>query len=85
MRLFLFDIDCTLLLTRGAGRESNRRAMVEVFGTCGALAGHKFGGKTDWQTLAELLIDEGFSHAEIERKLSTLQRGDGAPSRRDHP
>ncbi len=69
MRLFLFDIDCTLLLTRGAGRESNRRAMVEVFGTSGALEGHKFGGKTDWQTLIELLIDEGFSHAEIERKL----------------
>ncbi len=69
MRLFLFDIDCTLLLTRGAGREANRRAMMEVFGTSGALAAHKFGGKTDWQTLIELLIDEGFSLDQIEAQM----------------
>lgn len=69
MILILFDIDCTLLLTRGAGREANGRAMTEIFGTCGALAAHKFGGKTDWQTLIELLESEGVTHAEIERKM----------------
>ncbi len=69
MRLVLFDIDCTLLLTKGAGREANRLAMLEVFGTVGALAAHKFGGKTDWQTLVDLLIAEGISHEEIERRM----------------
>ncbi|HVU13555.1 MAG TPA: HAD hydrolase-like protein [Phototrophicaceae bacterium] len=69
MRLILFDIDCTLLLTRGAGREANRLAMLEVFGTVGALHAHKFGGKTDWQTLAELLTVQGISHTEIERQM----------------
>src|SRR5450432_1853308 len=71
MWLILFDIDCTLLLTRGVGREANRLAMQEVYGTIGALATHKFGGKTDWQTLVELLIAEGFSHEQIEELLPT--------------
>lgn len=57
MRLILFDIDGTLLLTKGAGRESTRRAMTEVFGRAGAIDTHVFSGKTDWQTLAELLAD----------------------------
>jgi phosphoglycolate phosphatase-like HAD superfamily hydrolase len=55
LRLILFDIDCTLLLTHGAGREATRRAMLEVFGTSGNIEKHHFGGKTDWQTLVELL------------------------------
>ena len=69
MRLILFDIDGTLVLTRGAGREATQLAMTEVFGTCGALAGHKFGGKTDWQTLHELLHEAGVSHDDIERAM----------------
>jgi phosphoglycolate phosphatase-like HAD superfamily hydrolase len=43
--------------------------MIEVFGTCGALAAHKFGGKTDWQTLVELLYEAGVSYADIERAM----------------
>ncbi len=54
-KLILFDIDGTLLLTQGAGRESTRLAMTEVFGTAGAIDTHHFSGKTDWQTLFELL------------------------------
>lgn len=54
MRLFLFDIDCTLLWTGGAGREATKQAMHEVFGLSGAIDTHVFGGKTDWQTLVEL-------------------------------
>lgn len=74
MRLILFDIDGTLLLTGGAGRESTRLAMEEVFGTCGALAAHKFGGKTDWQTLVELLRDAGYRYADVERMMPTYER-----------
>src|SRR5690606_15741179 len=67
MRLILFDIDGTLLITHGAGRESTRLAMEEVFGTCGALGVHQFGGKTDWQTLVELLHEAGYADADIRR------------------
>lgn len=63
--LVLFDIDGTLLKTRGAGREATRLAMIEVFGTSAAVASHHFGGKTDWQSLVELLESEGFSEAAI--------------------
>jgi phosphoglycolate phosphatase-like HAD superfamily hydrolase len=54
-RLLLFDIDGTLLWTDGAGRESTRLAMLEVFGTEAGIGQHVFGGKTDWQTLVDLL------------------------------
>lgn len=55
--LILFDIDGTLLWTRGSGRAATKAAMLDVFGTCGALDEHHFGGKTDWLTLVELLPD----------------------------
>jgi phosphoglycolate phosphatase len=66
-KLFLFDIDGTLVWTRGAGREATRHAMIEVFGTCAALDTHNFGGKTDWQTLTELL---GMTEAELQPHMS---------------
>lgn len=69
MRLILFDIDGTLLITHGAGRESTRLAMEEVFGTCGALGVHQFGGKTDWRTLVELLHEAGYGDADIRRMM----------------
>ncbi|MBI1256453.1 MAG: HAD hydrolase-like protein [Chloroflexi bacterium] len=69
MKLILFDIDGTLVITHGAGREATRGAMTEVFGTYGALVGHKFGGKTDWLTLHELLPAAGIAHEEIERRM----------------
>lgn len=64
-RLILFDIDCTLLQAKGAGREATRLAMQEVFGTASRLDGHYFGGKTDWQTLVELLEEHHYDEARI--------------------
>jgi phosphoglycolate phosphatase-like HAD superfamily hydrolase len=64
-RLILFDIDGTLLKTDGAGRVSTRAAMLEVFGVAGAIDAHNFGGKTDWQTLTELLSDHGHTRESI--------------------
>ena len=58
-RLILFDIDGTLLKTKGAGRQSTRAAMLEVFGTASTIDTHHFGGKTDWYTLSELLRAHG--------------------------
>lgn len=64
-RLILFDIDGTLLLTGGAGREATQLAMQEVFGTASRVDGHHFGGKTDWQTLVELLEEHDYDEARI--------------------
>src|SRR5690606_15329448 len=55
MQLVLFDIDGTLLMGNGIGREATRRAMLEIFGTFGRLDSHHFGGKTDWHTLTQVL------------------------------
>ena len=71
MRLILFDIDGTLLMGKGVGREATRRAMLELFGTCGTLDMHKFGGKTDWQTLAEVL---GLEAALIGQQMAEYER-----------
>lgn len=68
-RLLLFDIDGTLLLTNGAGRESTRLSLLDVFGTDAGLDQHVFGGKTDWQTLLDLLLIHGYSADDIERTL----------------
>lgn len=64
-RLILFDIDGTLLRAGGAGREATRLAMLDLFGTAGGVDDHHFGGKTDWQTLVDLLQEHGFDHGRI--------------------
>ena len=69
-QLILFDIDGTLLMGNGIGREATRRAMLDMFGTDGRLQTHHFGGKTDWYTLTEILdvpeadIAQGMTHYE---------------------
>jgi phosphoglycolate phosphatase-like HAD superfamily hydrolase len=87
MKLILFDIDGTLVWTRGAGRAGMIAALTEMFaderhdpaatGHAVGLADrltkrlgtHKFGGKTDWLTLMELLSDEGFTSDEVARHI----------------
>jgi phosphoglycolate phosphatase-like HAD superfamily hydrolase len=73
IELILFDIDGTLLWPRGAGRASSEVAMMEVFGTCGRIDSHDFGGKTDWFTLTELLRDEGFSDDEVAKAIPAYE------------
>lgn len=73
-KLLLFDIDGTLLRSRGASREAKSLAMLEVFGTDANIKEHPFGGKTDWQILCEVLEPLGFSKAEIGREMPRYQR-----------
>lgn len=68
MTLILFDIDGTLVHSRGCGSAATQLAMQEIFGTVGSLAAFKFGGKTDWQMLLETL-DGLFAPHEIEARL----------------
>jgi phosphoglycolate phosphatase len=71
-RLVLFDIDGTLLSTNGAARRAFHRALLEVFGTAGAITGHPFDGKTDPQIARELLTDAGLPSAMVDRQLPAL-------------
>ena len=73
MKVILFDIDGTLLVSRGIGREAKRRAMQECFGVTGDLDNHAFGGKTDWGILADLLAPYGRSAADIGRDMPAYE------------
>jgi len=72
-RLVLFDIDGTLLMSDGIGREAKRRAMQEFFGTTGDIENHVFGGKTDWRILADLLESSGKTVDDIGIDITTYQ------------
>lgn len=73
MQLILFDIDGTLLAGKGIGREATRRAMLDIFGSCGTLERHQFGGKTDWFTLAEVLAGDGFTPEHIGQRMADYE------------
>ena len=51
MRLFLFDVDGTLLTAQGAGRQAFARTLAAVYGTAGPVERYDFRGKTDLQIL----------------------------------
>lgn len=68
MKLVLFDIDGTVLLSDGAGKRAVRRAMVEVFGTPGPES-HRFDGKTDPQIVRELQRIAGHPDHHIDEHL----------------
>jgi len=71
IKLVLFDIDGTILLTGGAGKRAMDRALVEVFGSSGP-NDHPFGGKTDPQIVRELMRIEGHEDLHIDRQMAAL-------------
>lgn len=73
-RLVLFDIDGTLLSAQGAPRRAFTRAMLEVYGTAGPVATHRFDGKTDPQIARELLTASGMSDEQVDSGLPGLWR-----------
>ena len=70
MRLFLFDIDGTLVTARGAGRASIGRALQATYGTAGAIEAYDFRGKTDPRIVWDLMRGAGLADAVIERGLA---------------
>jgi len=74
MKLALFDIDGTLLLSQGLGRAAKARAMRDIFGTEADVQTHPFGGKTDWQILNELLHPLGWTTEEVGARMATYER-----------
>jgi len=71
VRLFLFDIDGTLVSAGGAGRVALGRALEEVYGTVGAIDRYDFRGKTDPRIVLDLLAAAGWSEADIRARLSS--------------
>src|SRR5262249_52362268 len=65
VRLFLFDIDGTLLSARGAGRLALAQAMSSVYGTSGAIDEYDFRGKTDPRIVLDLMQAAGFREDEV--------------------
>jgi phosphoglycolate phosphatase len=64
----LFDIDGTILSTKGAGRRAVHQALHETFGAP-APEGHEFDGKTDPQIVRELMQRAGVHANQIEARL----------------
>lgn len=72
MKLLLFDIDGTLIRSNGAGRETLKYALNELFGTAGPLEDYKFSGKTDPRIILDLMTAEGFAAADVEKKIPSV-------------
>jgi phosphoglycolate phosphatase len=68
-RLFLFDIDGTLMLSGGAGARALGRALLEVFGLPNALEGVRLHGQTDPQIVADALERAGRTQSATAEEL----------------
>jgi len=71
VKLVLFDIDGTLLLSDGAGRRAIQRALNEVYGATGP-ADYFFDGKTDPQIVRELMRLAGHGDDHIDARMERL-------------
>jgi phosphoglycolate phosphatase-like HAD superfamily hydrolase len=69
VRLFLFDVDGTLVTARGAGRRAMAAALEATYGTAGAIDRYDFRGKTDRRAVLDLLTDAGLGEEAIAREL----------------
>ena len=70
MRLFLFDVDGTLLSARGLGRAALAHALERVFGAAGALDGYDLRGKTDPRIVHDVLGAAGIPREAIEARAA---------------
>ena len=68
-RLYLFDVDGTLVTARGAGREALGRALRQTFGTTGPIDRYDFRGKTDPRIVLDLMAGAGVPEAAVRARL----------------
>lgn len=69
MRLYLFDVDGTLIYAHGAGRLALTRALVDTYGTAGPADLYDSRGKTDPQIVFELMTAAGIPRAVVQARL----------------
>jgi len=60
MKVYLFDIDGTLVNTGGAGRVAMSAAFEALYGVCDKVEGVKFSGRTDRVIARDLALAHGF-------------------------
>jgi phosphoglycolate phosphatase len=72
-RLFLFDIDGTLVDCGRQGRNVFKQALLDVFGTAGACDAYDFSGRTDSRIVLDLLTGAGLPEEEVLAGLPRLQ------------
>lgn len=71
MRIVLFDIDGTILLSGGAGRASMESALRTMFGTSGPPE-YRYGGKTDKLIVRETMRLAGFDDPTIDERMPSV-------------
>ncbi len=81
MRLILFDIDGTLVTSSRIGRAALDQALLEVFGTAGALEEYEFAGKTDRRIIHDLMTAAGYAPAEIAGRHAAIDERMAAAGR----
>ena len=69
MRLFLFDIDGTLVRVRGAGRAAFAHALEATYGTAGTIDRYDFRGRTDLSIVHELMTEAGLDAERIRARV----------------
>lgn len=69
MRLFLFDIDGTLVSVRGAGRTAFARALEATYGTAGTIDRYDFRGRTDLSIVHDLMTEAGLDVGRIRARV----------------
>jgi len=70
VRLFLFDVDGTLVTARGAGRLAIRQALASTYGSAGPIETYDFRGKTDPRIVWDLMRATGLADARIQAGLA---------------
>lgn len=73
MKLVLFDIDGTILLTNKSGRRSLERALEQVLGRTVSTSGIDFAGKTDRQILREIMAAAGIDASQGNGTLARIE------------
>jgi len=69
VRLFLFDVDGTLVTARGAGRAAIGRALEKTYGATGPIETYDFRGRTDPRIVLDLMRAAGIADATIAERL----------------
>jgi phosphoglycolate phosphatase-like HAD superfamily hydrolase len=73
-RLYLFDIDGTLINTGGAGGQAMRAAFAALWNRADGFAGIEFSGRTDRALIKEALVATGLDNGAFEEDLRRFKR-----------
>jgi len=69
VRLLLFDVDGTLITSRGAGRRALKAALERVYGSGGSIDSYNLGGKTDQRIVFDVMESSGLSREAVKERL----------------